>query len=89
MHIRAIEDRNCGCWHSEMYQAIYGYGKQLAGSRSETSYKHYAVSDSIAKTHFRNSCWKEGCVTLSIKHRGVVKGGTSNCAAKNVLMATS
>ncbi len=76
MHIRAIEDRNGGCRHSEMYQAIYGYGKQLAGSRSETSYKHYAVSDSIAKTHFRNSCWKEGCVTLSIKHRGVVKGGT-------------
>ncbi len=52
-------------------------GKQLAGSIGLKHLRNnYAVSDRIAKTHFRNSCWKERCVTLSIKHRGVVKGGT-------------
>lgn len=76
MHIIEIEDRTCGRWHGEMYNAIYDYGKQLARSWSETSYKHYAPSDSIAKTLFRNSCWKERYMTLSIKHRRVIKGGT-------------
>lgn len=39
-------------------------------------HQHYAPSDSIAKTLFRNSCWKERYMTLSIKHGRVIKGGT-------------